>query len=190
MVWIWRAALLWGGVSVDYLYRALDTRADHLLVGCLMAVLLRTPRACAFVEAAARLRWLAPLLVVALFASSKLDAVSPVYKYCLGYTIEPLMIALLIPLVVLASKRRSAMARIIEHPAMVEIGRVSYGIYLFHGVIMFTALRIVEAMTGSFTLALITALLAVVGCASVSFRWFEMPLRRLIAGRPSRLAAA
>ena len=42
LVWAHRMHLHLTGLASDaYIYRALDTRADHLLIGCLAAVLLR-----------------------------------------------------------------------------------------------------------------------------------------------------
>ena len=190
MVWVWRWGLFIAGVSVDYLYRALDTRADHLLVGCLVAVLVRQPAWQARIERVAGRAWLAPLLVLALYASAKLDSMSPAYKYGLGFVVEPLMIGLLIPLVMLAARPGAAFSRVLNNALMVEVGRVSYGLYLFHGMVLYSVQRIVVAQTGRFDLAMLVSFAVLLALMSASFRWFEMPMRRWISGDAARRAAA
>jgi peptidoglycan/LPS O-acetylase OafA/YrhL len=190
MVWVWRAALLMSGVSIDYLYRALDTRADHLLVGCLVAVLVRLPSWQARIERLAGVAWWVLALALALYASSKLDAMSAVYKYGIGFVIEPLLVGLLIPLVVLAAQPGAALQRLLNNALMVEVGRVSYGLYLFHGMVLYSVQRFVLTLTGRFDLALLVSFAVMLVFASVLFRWFEMPLRRWISGDAARRVAA
>ncbi len=183
LVWCWRWGLTAAGVSEDYLYRALDTRMDHLAVGCLVAVLLRMPDWRARIDALCRHRvapWIGLLLVAGLYASAKADAASVAYKFGFGYMVEPLMVGLLIPLTVQAAQGGGALTRLLNHPLPVEIGKVSYGMYLFHGMIMYTVQRAVEARTGSEGLGVLLACVAVLVFASLSFRLFESPVRRWI----------
>ena len=183
-VWAWRWWLLQSQAPVDYLYRALDTRGDHLAIGCLAAVLARSDAWCRSIEHLHRdpLRpVLVVLLLAGLYCSTLADGTSPTYKYGVGFMIEPLMIAMLIPLTVLGASGSGAGARILNLPLAVEIGKVSYGMYLFHGLVMFTAIRIVSAATGSFAVGFVCATAILVLFCSVLFRVFEMPIRRRIA---------
>jgi len=186
-VWIWRASLyLSGTASTSYLYRALETRADHLAVGCLLAVALRNAEWRRRIEAFC-LRPLNALMVVAATAlSARLDSAFPAYKYVAGFAIEPCLIALLISSTVGLAATAGRISRILNSALLTHVGKVSYGIYLFHGAIMYTVQRIVEARTGSVLVGFVCAAIAVLVFASALFRWYESPVRNWINRRVVR----
>ncbi len=183
-VWCWRLFLtLHVEASADYLYRALDTRADELAVGCLLAVGLREHQWRKRLVPIMQWPFIVPLLVVLIYASSLLDGRSHVFKYCIGYMVEPIMIGLLIILTVKAASGATGWATaLLNHRVLVHMGQVSYGMYLFHQIIMFTVQQAVEGRTGSFWLGFASAFAAVFAFSSAAFRWYETPMRRLING--------
>ena len=183
-VWVLRAALALAGVPEVYLYRALETRADQLLAGCLLAVLVREPRIQQRLVSLWRLPGLALALALAVWLSTMAGHYGS-YRYTVGYVIEPIFIALLIHWAVQRSAGPGIAGRALRNPALVHIGRVSYGIYLFHGMLMLSVVRPVHAWTGSFVLALVLAIGVVIAFSTLSFRFFETPMRRWIAG-PAR----
>lgn len=181
-VWCWRWLLLateWA--SVDYLYRALDTRADDLAIGCLAAVLVRSSvwrsrLAGLFRTPGAVWAVYAALAVLALYGTS-----TPLLKYGVTFVIEPPLIAALMLMVVLVSTQGGWIARLVNNPLIVHLGQVSYCMYLFHGLIGYTIRRLVLEQGGALWLAILAEYIAIAAFASVSFRLFETPLRRWIA---------
>jgi peptidoglycan/LPS O-acetylase OafA/YrhL len=188
-VWCWRWYLTFlTSTSVDYLYRALDTRADGLAVGCLIAVLMHDDT---WRKRLDRLiNWPAAGFVISalLAAFTLLGDQSRELKYGLAFMVQPFLIGLLIlKCVSVASTPGRRWAALFNNRTLVHMGQVSYFMYLFHGLIMYTTQRAVEARTGSFALGLLIAVLLVYLTAALSFRWFESPMRRLIS--PSRTTA-
>jgi peptidoglycan/LPS O-acetylase OafA/YrhL len=182
-VWVWRLVLVFGtNTSTDYLYRALDTRADQLAIGCLVAVLMREPSWAARLTAASQRTSGALLMTITLFVSASIDTRNHFYKYCVGYMIEPVMVALLILWVVGACTQPGWAAKIINNRAVKHVGKISYGLYLLHGLVMYTGHRLVFRITGSEWLSTLGGLVAVMVVATASFSWFETPMRKLIVG--------
>jgi len=71
-VWLYRAALfLFFGVRTEYLYRAFETRMDHLAVGCLLAVVLHRGYLQRWVNLVCGRSWL-PAVTLALIFGSQL----------------------------------------------------------------------------------------------------------------------
>lgn len=113
VAWLLKLAYVFAfDVGDAYLYRSLETRGDELAIGCLLAVLLRSESWQRRFEPLAALRWKAiALLAVLLVASITVLRGSVPVKYLVGYSIEPLLVALLLPLVVLESGHRDGLAR-------------------------------------------------------------------------------
>lgn len=110
-------------------YFALDTNAFGLLAGAALA--LRPPNLSKRVAS-----WLTVLSVLALAAISiyPLEVESPDYYAFLGYA-APLAAAL--ALVAIAGARHASLP--LGVPPLVFFGRLSYGLYLWHEVILFTS---------------------------------------------------
>jgi peptidoglycan/LPS O-acetylase OafA/YrhL len=182
-VWALRPLLYLGlHVSDEYVYRALETRADHLAAGCLLAVLLRKPMVIEFFERCGRSWFVAPLLALLLLLSGTLHA-SSAYKYSVGFAIEPLLMALLIPLVILLAQGPGWAATLINAPIVVLIGEASYGMYLFHPMLMWPVAHGVERLTHSPIVGVLASIVVVALVALVSLRLFENPIRRRFRGR-------
>lgn len=186
-VWCWRWFLLaTTDASTHYLYRALETRADELAVGCLMAVLVRSPIWRGRLAAIVRLPGMALALIAAVYACSAYDSIGKTFKYGFAFMVEPPMIALLILSTVLVSGQKGWLAAAINNRFVVHVGQISYCMYLFHGLIGYAAQRVVEAHTGSAALGLVAAFAGIIALSSASFRWFETPMRRWISGSSAR----
>lgn len=178
LIWAYRAAAtLWFGASDEYLYRALETRSDHLLMGSLLAALLQEAAWQQRFEAMFRRWWVAPTLVVLLIASTSSHGHLP-YKYALGFALEPVLIAALLPLLVLQAQKASGWRRILTASLVATIGQASYGIYLFHPFLVHPVRNAVERLTGSFPLAFLVSILGVTIVAVLSYRLIESPLRQ------------
>lgn len=115
----------------NWLYYATDARADTLLVGCVAAVLLCSNLISwsrKFGSALKYLAWLIGipgLLLVSVCAGASLEF------FAIGMHITTgLLAALVLMEVVLAE--RGAMAWILSRRWLVAIGKVSYGLYLWH----------------------------------------------------------
>jgi peptidoglycan/LPS O-acetylase OafA/YrhL len=120
--------------AISRLYMGLDTRADALLAGCLLGLLATwnlLPRSRRF------LRWTGGISFVSLF--------------CLGYLVwsrsllfsgfyDGLFTAVALMTAVLIARLLSAplpvVSWILESAPLVGVGRISYGVYLFHMPIM------------------------------------------------------
>jgi len=184
-VWICRPILMWVfHVSDEYLYRALETRADHLAMGCLLAMLMRQQTWLALSARWAQQRWLLPLIAVLLITSATLQQ-SQSYKYSLGYALEPVLIGIMIPLVVLRSAQSGWFARLSNWRGIVIVGQISYGMYLIHPIVMYPIRMAIFRATDSHLLGVVVSILAVIACAYVSFTWFETPVRARLRGAPA-----
>lgn len=183
-LWLLKAVLILdSGASDAYVYRALETRTDQLAIGCMLAAMLKSFFWREWFENLARQRWLLWTLGGLLLLSTLLLRHSMIEKYLIGYTLEPLLVALILPLVILEAQRSSWLAQLLNAQPLILIGQVSYGIYLYHPLVMHPVRRIVETWSGSATLGISTSILAVIGMAYLSFRFFEQPLRQKLRGR-------
>ncbi|TAK97441.1 MAG: acyltransferase [Aquabacterium sp.] len=182
-VWLCRPILMWVfDVPDAYLYRALETRADHLAVGCVLAMLLRQQF---WLEVSARLarrKWVLPALAALLITSATLQQIQA-YKYSLGYALEPLLIGFMIPLVILRSSENSWFAKLANFRSIVTIGQISYGMYLVHPLLMYPIRMAVERATGQSLLGVGVSIVAVIVFGYVSFTWFETPVRARLRGK-------
>jgi peptidoglycan/LPS O-acetylase OafA/YrhL len=185
-VWCWRWFVAHADPgSGDYLYRALETRADQLAVGCMLAVLVR------FAGFRKRLAtWInvplgALVLTAGLYGITVYGPASITSKYGWEFAAQPLIIAPLMVMMVVRSAQPGRVAAFINNPLIVHIGRISYCMYLFHGLIGFTVQRVVENHTDSFWIGFLCEYAAIVAFASCSFRWFEQPVRLWITGKAS-----
>lgn len=185
-IWVLRAVLmLVFQVPDEYLYRALETRGDHLAVGCLLALVLRDERVRARVLALTRpvavtlflITVLASLLVISASFHSSLG-----YRYAAGYVLEPLLIAILLPVVVFGSAQHVCIHRVTQFLPIVIIGEVSYGIYLFHPLVLHPVRNFVERVSGSPMIGIAVSIAVLSMVAYVSFRWFERPIRDRFRG--------
>jgi peptidoglycan/LPS O-acetylase OafA/YrhL len=190
-IWIYRCALALGGVSTRYIYHALDTRADHLLIGCLVAVVIKRGLHKGFWETVTRASWM-PFATAMLFAASSLYGHQHMlYRHTIGYAIEPVLAAIgIIQIVALSA---TPAWRWMEWQPVVWTGRISYSLYLYQqlGVSRFVL------PARSMPIRLVACVAVTFFLASASYYIVERPFLRLKDRRgvlapsaaPGRLAA-
>lgn len=183
-IWAWRLGLvLFTDTPEAYLYRALDTRGDELSMGCLLAVLTRQPAWQERIAGWLRTPGLIPVAIGLLYASTTLFGGDRLARFGIAFIVDTLLIGvLLLSASVAATHGQGWISRLLNQTTLVRIGHVSYFMYLFHGLIMHTSMRLIERWTGSFALGLIGAIALVYLAARVSFITFETPMRRWITG--------
>ena len=183
VVWIYRTTMtLYVQLPDAYLYRALEMRADHLAVGGLLAVLLRLPRWAERLNLVARMRGLLPLLLILLIASAT-GQQDIRYKYTIAYAIEPIAIAALIIAAIAQATRPTLLGACLRNRWINRVGEISYGIYLLHPIVIHPCRKLVEKLTGSFSLGVAVSILVLIALAELSFRHIESPLREKLRGR-------
>lgn len=182
LVWVLRPTLmLVFNLPDEYLYRALETRADHLAMGCLLAVLLRMPGWRQRFEQIARLPFILLALSCLLLASSTLQT-TYLYKYTVGYALEPVVMAVLIPVTVLKALEPGWISRILNARLFILIGQASYGMYLMHPILMHPVRNLTKSLTGSFELGVFVSIAMLTVIAHLSYKYFEGPVRQRLKG--------
>lgn len=128
----WRLWLAMTGTPIGRLYNGPDTRADALLVGCALAVGMRLvapatwPRVTPWLK---RMAWplLALLIVESVWFFS--DA-NPLYYYAGPLLLGALPGAMII--LVMTHTSHTVLHTVFEAPALTFVGRIFYGVYLWH----------------------------------------------------------
>jgi peptidoglycan/LPS O-acetylase OafA/YrhL len=165
------ASLVWAlrlqGASPDHAYYGTDARAYQLLAGALLALapgivirVRRLGRPVAYIGAAA----LAGLLVL---ATSWLE-ISPITRGAFTAILAVMLIT------ALEAAPIGWVHRLLSSYPFVYLGKISYGIYLWHWPVILVALAV--AKPSPVALAGLTVLVAT-GLASSSFHLLEMPVR-------------
>jgi len=172
LITFWRCGLLWiVGVPRHYLQFALDTRADFLAVGALIAVAWNAESFRAFAARLTRWSWL-PLISIgglgftaAFFGLAReFEVTSPVDVILLG--------VLLVQLMTLAGR---GWWGILDRPLMRWLGTISYSLYLYHYLIWTAVGWVVSSQLAR---GILGALLAV-PVAALSYYVIERPFLRL-----------
>lgn len=130
LIAIHRINLVFQGASVERLSTGLDTRLDGILMGCGLGVLLASnllPISENLLKLISLFAWISTgILVVLNFTIS---------YFQIETYISWLFIANVCTLFILfhmAIAKTSILKGLLEHPILVYIGKISYGIYLFH----------------------------------------------------------
>ncbi len=127
---LWRMWLTYSGASIARLYNSFDTRADALLAGCGLALLLKLVDLSDHPKISVILaNSLAPLAAFLLLVGFTMDWTLRWYYY-----VSPLFgtIPGLIWIAAVRQPRRTFMHSVYEHPAAVFCGRICYGLYVWH----------------------------------------------------------
>jgi len=172
-VGVYRAALFGAGRPWYRLYNGLDTRADCLLTGCLVGVIVAGGMFNAAGRAVTALRAAALMSLVGVLAVGARATYMGALLYLGGMSVVAVGFAAIIMALVVAPWRPVAAA--LEWKPLVGIGRISYGLYLWH-VPAFHALRDVPLRT---RYVVLLQFAAAFGCAIASFYLIERPFLRL-----------
>ncbi len=190
-IWAYRLTLRLTGIATQgYVYEAFDMRADHLLIGCLMAVLLRARLLGRFWRALC-CHPLAPLVPLsALIASSIAESYfTSIYRDTVAFILNPLLAAVLIAQMVAFSS--TAGWNVLNLSWMQYLGRISYGIYLYQQVMVDFA----HKWTGGFSPPVQWAVATAVSVAAASASYFVvekyfLSLKERFRQPPARTPAA
>ena len=160
------------GVDQSYVYSAFDTRIDQLLTGCLLAVVLKRRALPRFWQAACG-HQVAPLVTILAFIVLMVAgrAFVPRYRDVLGFTLEPLLIAVFLAQVVALSKTR-AWSWLNIAPVRF-LGRISYSLYLYQQLTLYPVKRVLQDYPTA--VQLLVALAVTIIVASLSYYVIERP---------------
>ena len=173
---VYRIILHSVGAPEEYIYTALDTRLDHLLVGCAIAVALNHKMGPRVWEVVAR-RDALPVIVGLLAVSIICGNVYGIpYRNTIGFAIDPTLIGLL--MVRLLSRDDRVTAWLDSRPA-VYLGTISYSTYLYQQLVLWPAGRILRSVGTPEALTFVLCTFAVWGMAACSYELVERPFLRL-----------
>ena len=166
---------LCGVHAAQRIYKATDTRLDSIGFGALAALLARTP----FLRRPETIALAALLLLLSLAVR---DAF---FRETARDTVQGAALLVLVPAIAASG---GVVRRVLASPALVAIGRLSYGLYLWHWLALILATRIAAGSAAFVPLFLgLSASFAV-----VSWHLVEAPVlawrRRLGSGAPDGLA--
>ncbi|MDB6025359.1 MAG: acyltransferase 3 [Verrucomicrobiales bacterium] len=186
-VWIHRALLaLVFDVSQSYIYRAFDTRFDNLLVGCLLAILLKRGVGRTFWDFLTRHAVLPLIIFGILMISVRYGGLlMKDYRDVVSYALHSVLIGvIMIQLIALSG---SVMWRWLDWAPIRYLGRISYGMYLYQQLVLWP----VKKMLLSFPVAVQLAggIAVTVAIASVSYYVLERPFLKL-RGKRKQMPAA
>jgi len=164
--------------SIKRLYNGFDTRADSLLAGCILALLMSGEKSLEFLRSVSaswqkKIIWLASLFM--LLAAMLFVWYEP-YVYRYGLLLVYLASAALIAVIYLKGEEFDTP---FEHPAVVYVGKISYGLYLWH----YPVFKLSKAQYGDGFGVLLWSTTLVFIVAVLSFKYVESPLRVLLRKR-------
>jgi peptidoglycan/LPS O-acetylase OafA/YrhL len=173
-IWFYRATIHFYGVDQGYTYRAFETRVDHLLIGCLLAIVL-SRRLCTGLWSWLCSKPYLPLVTVLLLAvSSHLDK-SFTYRNVIGFSVNPILVALLIAqLIALHSTRPWSW---LELAPIRYLGAISYSLYLYQQVALHPVRRMLAAHPE--WLQLLAGVAVTILAAAFSYHFIEKPFLAL-----------
>lgn len=174
-VWLYREVLVVAGMPHSYIYEAFDTRADHLLIGCLLAVVLKFKFAskCWRVFCVNSLGSLP--FVLFLSVSSVMTFLIRSYRDAIGFVVEPVLVAVLIAQVI--AFRKSMLWSWLNLGWMRYLGRISYSIYLYQQIVIGPVKKILAGFPVWIMLPATIAVVIVI--ASLSYHVVERPFLKL-----------
>jgi peptidoglycan/LPS O-acetylase OafA/YrhL len=178
--WVTRVVLFFVGTQVisgnvfpireERLFAGIDTRADSLLLGCAAALAL-SAKLLSPGNRHVALRVASPICALALAVIGYKSSVFEPWMICIGWFVVSALCAVII--LQLAVTQHTLLHRMLENPALVYTGKISYGLYLWHYPIFVLAER--WRWAGGY----LGALLASVVAAVISYYFIERPFLRL-----------
>ena len=176
-VWLWRVVLVYGfNVPDSYIYPAFDTRIDNLMVGCLLALLIKQNLLRNFWEtllANPLMPFLTiSLLLISIFVGNPNFAH---YRSIVGFALDPVLMAVLIAQFIYFSQ--TAWWRWLEWKEIKYLGRISYPLYLYQQLTVFSIQKILSSQP--IAVQMLAVILVTVILASLSYYFVETPFLRL-----------
>lgn len=168
----WRCFLALNGADPERTYNGFDTHGDALLVGCLLALLVRrNPDPTIDLSK----MWL--VASAGLLAMLFLLPHRTVFTQTAGLSIAALLTAVIIA----GLRRETPLKSLLSIRPLVYTGKISYGFYLWH-------YPIVLGLSQYGIIGKMAALMLSFGLASASFHWIELPFlaqKKQFAARPT-----
>ena len=130
LVSLWRFWLAAHGAPVYRMYNGFDTRADALLLGCMLAFVLHPKQSAARTLLARHARWMVPVVSVVMFILGLRMNYEDTQYYRYWESIC-LVLSVLFCAGLIASSDTIA-HRFFEAPVLVYLGKICYGLYLWH----------------------------------------------------------
>lgn len=144
------------------IYQDFDTRSLQLFVGCLMG-LINIP---AFVARQAVRLWFVPIIFFSAFTALAVPGQNTDWLAFGGY----LLIAIVAGWLILAAPGAGLLGTFLKLEPVVFLGRISYGLYLWHGPFIY--------FLGQHSMAKVAAVFASIAVAALSFEFLERPILR------------
>lgn len=178
-VWLYREFLIFiVHRSEVYIYEAFDTRADHLMIGCILAVALRERVWPRLWQLLVKSPWYMWVIVFGLAASAALNHFGKAtYRDSLAFVIDPILAASLI--VQGIAYGSSGLGKVLNWGWVSYLGVISYSIYLYHPLAMSLGEKLFRKLPGLRSVAPVGAVLSVIAVASISYWLLEQPLQKL-----------
>ncbi|MBX7171537.1 MAG: acyltransferase [Pyrinomonadaceae bacterium] len=170
--WIWRAVLVFGlNVSGGYIYSAFETRIDHLLVGCLLAIVLRRNWFEKFWQIVLHNPFIPFMTIAILAVSVYFSLTNIVYKSVVGFAVEPVLMAGFIVQSITFSAQ--GVWKNLESKPLKFLGTLSYSLYLWQQV----TTSAIPTRFADFPVfvQLIATVLVTITVAAISYYLIEMP---------------
>lgn len=177
LLWAWRYLLIYGlHVDSGYIYEALDTRADHLLIGCLLAVGLEEGRLDTLWRWACASQYRVLVTLALLVACVVVGQVFTIDRYrdSVEFVVEPVLFAVLIAQLV--AFPRAPVTQPFNWGWMRFLGRISYSIYLYQQLVVYSVMK---AFRGAPLLGMAASVVVVVVFAASSYYVVERPFLKL-----------
>ena len=169
-IWMYRDLLVLSGVRDSYIYTALETRIDAILVGALMAMLWT------HWGQARMMRWivrpgLLPCTVALLMVSQAFEfRWSTPYRDFVGFALNPILLAVLIVQLI-----EWKGGRWMDSAPFRYLGRISYSTYLYQEIVL-PAVGHLHLPTPAFAIVSCCSVWAI---ASLSYQFVEKPFLKL-----------
>jgi peptidoglycan/LPS O-acetylase OafA/YrhL len=152
-------------VSREWLNFAFDCRVDHLLVGCLLAVLLKRGVLQEFWSLVTSRIWISVIVFGLMVASIVLDAhYGLAYKFGVGFVVDPLLTAVL--LVQVIAFARTWIWGWLNWGITRYVGRISYSMFLYQAVTNYWASHIFKDRSRFVVVAAAVSMAVLLGSAS------------------------
>jgi peptidoglycan/LPS O-acetylase OafA/YrhL len=170
--WLWRAT-----GSVDRVYFGLDTRLDGLLGGALAALLVSSGALRATPAVSRVLNWGAHLTFFALIVYLRWGWVAD--PLILDFGLFALNLGMVLMVLSLLFSPGPLLRLVFECPPLVWLGKISYGLYLWHMVTFWMGGLLPQSSSVEWAPPWLTLLASTVAVAAVSFYALERPLLKL-----------
>lgn len=181
-----RAVLCWllpsRLIELESLYRAMPTRLDALVIGALVAMLLRAPGGTRTLALGKPLLWgssgaFVIAALIAFFCGADPFKTATSWMTVFGYTLLDFAAA---GLLLLALEPRSIISRCLRVSPLRQFGQVTYGFYVLHLLPVRVFERVSAGMTPWSRVLLVMAMFLLAwGGARLSYDYFEKPFLKL-----------